>query len=403
MASTHAPGLKTRIRSDGQHIRYWVASATLIKRGYRPKTVRLHYDETDLERDAKLAHRCRVLQAEMLEWASGRPQGEFFFNGTLKSLVDMYEKNPDSPYHDLRTSTQRNYSKHIHILMRFIGVRRIDAVTGADVRRWYKNIAAPTRAGGPERTAYAYLLISILKVVVSYGASLGYDPCLKLRAQMSAAKFRQGSARKTRLTHAQLTAFRIAAHAAGKPSMALGLTLQYELAFRQRDVIGEWVKDVYGTDGVRNGRMVWRDGLTWAHIGQDAIVRKTTSKTGAGAVHRVSDYPDLLTELDRIPTEKRIGPLVLNEMNGLPYTSAQYRLAFRSIARAAGIPDGIWNMDARAGAVTEAYESGADVSGAMALATHTTPGISRRYNRDSVEQSSRVAKLRVASRRNVDK
>jgi hypothetical protein len=71
---------------------------------------------------------------------------------------------------------------------------------------------------------------------------------------------------------------------------------------------------------------------------------------------------------------------------------------FRKLARLAGIPDEIWNMDLRAGAITESYEAGVDLPEAMSLATHTTPSISRRYNRSNLKASSRAAEKRVASR-----
>jgi hypothetical protein len=168
--------------------------------------------------------------------------------------------------------------------------------------------------------------------------------------------------------------------------MARGVLLQFELAFRQRDVLGEW----------NSGR--WSNGLTWSHIGRDGILRKTTSKTGADAEHRIADYPELAADLAATPIEKRVGPLVIDEGTNLPYTPEKYRRWFRLIAREAGIPDEIWNMDARAGAVTEAYEAGSTTEGAMALATHTQVATSRRYRRAGTEQTSRVAKLRVASR-----
>lgn len=395
-----APGLKIRIRAGQRAVYYWVCQARLVKRGYRPKTVRLSCDPTDPDHAAKIAHRCRVLQAEMLEWASGRPQGQVEFDGTFASLVKLYEQSSDSNYGELRPATQKVYSKNMSLLMQSIGTRCIDAVTGADVRRWYKNLAAPSKEGGPARTNYAYLMVSILKAVVGFGASLGYDSCLKLRAQMSAAKFKQGGARKTRITYIQLVAFCTEARKQGRHSMARGLLLQHELAFRARDVIGEWIEDFEGTDGIRSRRKVWGGGLTWAHIGQDGVLRKTTTKTGAPAAHRISEYSELVADLALTPADHRIGPLVISESTGLPYNAPQYRRFFRIIARAAGIPDEIWAMDARAGAVTEMYEAGATTEQAMSLATHTQASTSRRYIRDAVELNSSGAKLRMAARRN---
>jgi len=160
---------------------------------------------------------------------------------------------------------------------------------------------------------------------------------------------------------------------------------------RRRDVIGEY------TDGR------WRDGLAWSHIDRETgILRKLISKTAltseAVAVHAIADYPDLMALLMCTPPEERVGPLVVTN-RGVPPTEAQCRRFFRMIARKAGIPDKVWNMDARAGAVTEAYESGATEEEAMALATHSERDTSRRYLRELTEQSRRAAAKRVASRK----
>jgi hypothetical protein len=274
----------------------------------------------------------------------------------------------------------------MRLLVAAKGARRIDHLTGGDIRRWYKEIAQDGT-----RLSYAYLTISILKSIVSYGASEGYEDCARLRATMSATRFANGPARKERMTYAQVTAFRAASHAIGRASMALGVTLQFECSLRQRDVIGEYVKD--GTHCER-----WQNGLTWSDIGTDGILRKRTLKTGAPAEHRIADHPDLQLELSRVPLDRRVGPLVVDEVRGRPYTEATYRAWFRRIARKAGIPDTVWNMDARAGAITEVWESGAEPQHIMAMATHTQLSTSRRYNRSNVEQISRAARRRLESR-----
>ncbi len=60
-------------------------------------------------------------------------------------------------------------------------------------------------------------------------------------------------------------------------------------------------------------------------------------------------------------------------------------------ARAAGVPDDVWNMDARAGAVTDARAKGASRADAMELATHKQEPTNRRYDRDRIDATSRVA------------
>lgn len=396
MARTDAPGLQWRVRKSGQRVAYWYARPDLIKRGYTPKAVRLHYDASNPAGMAALASRCQRLQAEMLAWANPQ-QVNPIYDGKLETLIRLYETDEQSPYRDLKQPTQRIYSKILGYFLERVEGAYINELTGADVKRWFRRMCESGSIG------YASLTISVIKTVVSYGMSLGFEDCAKLRGQMTATRFKAGPPRKERLTYAQVIAFREAAHRRGRPSAALWLTLQYELSLRRRDVIGEWVDDEHGADGIRCGKRVWRDGLTWSHIDANGVLRKLVSKTAKTsareAVHRIADYPDLAAELDRIPAERRVGPLVINERTGLPYTPEQCRYNFRLIARDAGIPDEVWNMDARAGAVTEAYEAGATTEGAMALAAHTQVSTSRRYVRDTLEQSSRVAHLRVQSRR----
>ena len=69
MVTTDAPGLKRKRNEDGSFRYYWQARTDLVKKGYRPSSVRLHYPET-FEGKTQRAARCRVLWAEMLAWAA---------------------------------------------------------------------------------------------------------------------------------------------------------------------------------------------------------------------------------------------------------------------------------------------------------------------------------------------
>jgi hypothetical protein len=388
-----APGLVWRTRSNGSSVAYWVARTDLVKLGYRPKTVRLHY-ATD---DPRLAARCHALQAEMLRWASDNRHGPHaLYDGTFASLVRFYETHPDSPYHELKQSTQRVYSKTMALLMRHKGSRRVDAVDGSDVRRWYKELSEAHSKG------WAYYTTNVLKAVLSFGATKRIDECRLLRAELREAKLGAGGRRKEFLTYAQVGAFRQAANDMGLAWMGLCLTLQFEFGMRRRDVIGEWIIGDNASATIRIGRRIWRDGLTWGHIDGNGVLRKLISKTEftseVQAVHAIADYPDVEALLASVPPERRVGPLVIYPRTGLPPTDAQCRRAFRMIARQAGIPDNVWNMDARAGANTEAFKAGATKDERMALLTHTQPETNDRYVRDFTELSRRAAAKRVGSR-----
>src|SRR6478736_3900687 len=84
-----APGRKVRRNKDGSQRVLWVARADIVKAGYVPKTVRLHYDPDDPAQAPLIAAACRKLQAEMLEWAAGRRDGKRRFDGTVSSLVRL--------------------------------------------------------------------------------------------------------------------------------------------------------------------------------------------------------------------------------------------------------------------------------------------------------------------------
>jgi hypothetical protein len=86
---------------------------------------------------------------------------------------------------------------------------------------------------------------------------------------------------------------------------------------------------------------------------------KTSKSTYRSAADfDLTKYGLLLPLLDAVPHENRTGAIVKSEKN-LPARQAMYARWWRPIARAAGIPDAVWNMDARAGGATEADETGA--------------------------------------------
>ena len=67
------PGLKRRRRANGETALYWVARPDIVKAGYTPETVRLHYADTPADLPLVSAA-CIRFQTEMLEWAAGHRQ-----------------------------------------------------------------------------------------------------------------------------------------------------------------------------------------------------------------------------------------------------------------------------------------------------------------------------------------
>ena len=61
----------------------------------------------------------------------------------------------------------------------------------------------------------------------------------------------------------------------------------------------------------------------------------------------------VLAELAKVPEEARKGPLIVNPNTGFPYRKSTYYHLWKRVAKAAGITEGVWNRDLRAGAATE--------------------------------------------------
>jgi hypothetical protein len=106
----------------------------------------------------------------------------------------------------------------------------------------------------------------------------------------------------------------------------------------------------------------------------------------------------VLDLLARIPADRRVGPLIIDEKAGRPYAHDAYGREWRLVARAAGIPDKVWNMDARAGGITEAEDADATLDHIRSAAAHSQASTTIRYSRGAVGKSQEVAWLRQAFR-----
>jgi len=368
-----------------------------VKKGYTLKTARLRGDPDNPADFVQMADHCNRLQAELLQWLDGTTSvGSCYAHHTIGWLCEAFETDEESPFREKRHATQIFYARYLKIIKQTVGNRNLHGIIGRDLRRWHKEWLSEIG----ERSAYA--CIQTLRRIMKYGAAdLGDPLCRQLTMIFTDVTFSSPSSRKVRPTYDQIVAFREAAHEEGRPSIALAVSLQFDLSLRQKDAIGEWVPDNLGSGITRHGKR-WQLGLTWDQIDSDWVMRKPTSKSNGGvaAEQPIADYPDTLNELQRIPRERRIGPVVLDEASGKPYTASHFSRLFRKIADKAGWPKELYNMDSRAGAVSEAIAAGAVPEDVMRAATHQQLSTTMIYNRETIEQSSRVAQLRVAKRKN---
>ncbi|MBN9027825.1 hypothetical protein [Kaistia nematophila] len=113
-------------------------------------------------------------------------------------------------------------------------------------------------------------------------------------------------------------------------------------------------------------------------------------------------YPLISAEIARVKPADRIGPMIIDERSGLPYSEKEYSKRWRKIATAAGVPKEVWNRDSRAGGITEGRDAGAAVEDVSKHAAHTDATVtSRVYDRGELEASRRVATKRKEHRERV--
>jgi hypothetical protein len=394
------PGHKVRRNKDGTIRHGWAARYDLVKLGYTPKWVRLHYNFDDPAECRIAAAQCRKLQAEMLTWASGIRADVRAFDGTVASLARTYQRDPASPYRALKWNTRREYDHVIGIIEKAVGQRLLSALRIADFRRWYDEAARPKSEGARPRVRKAHGIISMFRRMVSYGVTAELPECARIAAILAHARFKQPGRRRTKLELQHVEAFVLNAIELNRLSLALGTALQFETTLRQRDVIGEWEPISAGEDKsgiVLRGRR-WVNGLTWADISSNMTIIKETTKTGADAAHDLKLCPIVVSILDRIPNSARVGPLIIDEKAGRPYAEHAYSREWRDVARAAGVPDKVWNMDARAGGISEADDPGADLDSIRSAAGHSQASTTARYVRGTIGKSRKVAELRRAHR-----
>jgi hypothetical protein len=373
----------------------WRATKAAVGEGYPVKSVNLSRYADD---PAALARRCDRLQIEMHSWLSGRRGNAKVFDGTIRSLVDLYQTDPESPYRGLPASTHEPYDVYLRVLRKEVGERQIDRCDARDVKRWF----AFWTDGG--HLAKGKMIVAVLKTVLSFGIQCRNAGCAEFKAILSEMRFPALPSRTAAPTAAQIIAARAAAKAAGHDAAALSYALQFEGAIRQWDARGQWVPlaDKRPSTVIYRGKK-WL-GPHWSQIDANLVLRfkptKTAFTSGAEVDIDLSACPMVIEDLEGIPLERRTGPLVVDPKTGRPYTKHRFGQVWRAAAKTAGISPEIWNRDLRAGGSTEARESGATIDDLKKVMGHSAGSkmTADVYDRDKVEAHRRIAKARKTRR-----
>lgn len=389
-----APGLVWRRRVNNW-VATWQARTDLVKRGFTPKTAFLWTgtEPTSIDKQG-ISDQCNRLQTEMLVWArGGLPDAPFAFDGTLRSLSECYQLDRDSGFYKKEHKSRLHYVTLIRIVLDQHGHEYIRDIKARTVLRWHEEW---TKRG----VAMAHSLVRMLRTMIIFGSTILEDAeCQRIGGALSQMRFVQARPRTERLTAEHAIAVREMAHKCGVHSVALAQAFQFDCMLRQKDVIGEWMPQAEpGLSDVLAGNDKWVKGIRWEEIDGDMILRHVTSKRKKLIEVDLKLCPMVIEELNRLGERGTHGPIIICEWTLRPWDIHAFRNKWRKIARLAGVPDIVRNMDSRAGAISEATDAGADLEHVRHAATHGDISMTMRYSRNTREKTDNVLRLRAEHR-----
>ena len=264
------------------------------------------------------------------------------FDGIVRSLINSYLNDPDSPYQKLRYRTKGSYRSFLRRIDRDLGPERVKDFDARRLKRVYEHWSKDGHI------AMAHGLVTMLRALATFGATfLKNKECRELKATLSEMQFEMPKPRSSQeLTTQQVNDIRAKAHEMGRPSIALAQALQFDLWLRQKQVIGEWVpiaEDRSVSDVIHGGKK-WVHGLRWDEI-DNLVLRR-----GNGGRNKDIDLrlaPMVMDELAKLPVIPASGPVIVCEASGFPWTAYEFRRWWRKVADACGIPKSVYNMDSR--------------------------------------------------------
>jgi hypothetical protein len=399
-----AKGRPAGLRTDDKGRPFWRATKAAVKAGYPVKSVNL---ASLADNDRLLRDRCIKLQREMLEWLSNGERRLIQFDGTFRTLLDIYHTDPKSTYYSrLKYSSRAPYDVYIRMMRAEIGKCRLDRTDGVEVKDWFDAWAAPAECGGPRQLAKAHMAIAVLKAALTFGIMRRLTGCIEFRAVLDAMKGKLPGlpSRKIIMSAEQVTAARKAVRDKGHAPAALAYAIQFEGIVRQWDVKGQWMP----LDDRTKSAVIYKGkkwiGPTWANVDENLILRWTPTKTeNTTAPEIVVDLracPMVMDELQDVPQSARKGPLIVNPETGRPYSEDQFNEIWRAAAQAAGIPKKAWNRDLRKSGSTEARQAGAPIDDLKKLMGHTpeTEVTAEVYDMANLEAHRRIAAARKVQR-----
>lgn len=378
----------------------WRATKSAIAAGYPVKNVNLSLYAND---HPSLIQRCERLQAEMRAWLSGRRGLASEFDGTIKSLIELWQSDQDSDYHKLKPSSLKPYEVYARMVILEIGNLHIDDCDGRDVKRWFASWSEPPKPGVPRQIPKARMAIAVIRSALTHGILCRRPGCRAFLDILSTMEFPTQPSRVAAPTADDIVKMRAGAHDAGHPAAALAYAIQFDGAVRQWDVIGQWIPMSDPRPSLVHQRGMKWVGPMWSQIDGSNIFKfkptKTEDTSGKDVQVDFSVCPMVLEELSHIPPEDRKGPLIVNPNTGLPYRHDYFQKLWTAIRTAKEVSSAIWNRDLRAGGISEGREADVSTDDLAKLAGHADKRTTAKvYDRAALEAARRVGAARTAHR-----
>lgn len=333
----------------------------------------------------------------------------------LRTLMTTYRNDPISGFYKLEYCTRRFYNRLMDQILRMwwvdenyechcAGDTPLADINGRRLHLWHWEWT-----DGHQKISMGHALIGMLRTLANFGDyALDDKDCERVANILHKMRFANGKPRTVRITREQATAICNAARAT-LPMIGLAQALQFECTWRQKDVIGEWLPvDEPGLSDVcsmhpKKGPMKWLKGLRWEEIGPDFVVHHVTSKRKKISEPDLRLAPLVMAELEHqwpgcsadralLPAK---GPVIIDEYSGFPYRADDFREEWRIFATDCGVPLNVQNRDARAGAISEAIQFGAQAAHVRDAATHSDVSQTMDYSRASRENTHTVQRMRM--------
>jgi hypothetical protein len=266
---------------------------------------------------------------------------------TLKALIELYRTDPDSRFQNLQYQVRVKQGRMLDRMSRGHGHHQLRSVKARTLLAWHKAWAS----GG--RIATAYEMVARLRALFNFGFTMLEDrECQRLLEILRESRFRSLGPRLVQLTAEHVRQIRITARDHfGWQSIALAQALQFELMLSQKDVIGEWVPvgEPGESDVVLDGQK-WLRGLRWSNIDHNLILRHAAGSGGRPIEVDLRTAPMIIEEFRFFGQGMRSiigtpGPIVINEVTGMPWSTSEFRRKWRLVAKKAGVPDIVKNRD----------------------------------------------------------